>query len=83
MIENKKIFLYNLIAIICAAIFLLTGWMWTYFMNLFIAYPVGLIGLFFWYKGKVSDQKNILNTIAISLLAAGLIVSFAVLLFFR
>jgi len=83
MTNHKKIFRYNLIAIGCASIFFLTSWMWPYLMNLFVAYPIGLIGLFFWNKGKVPDQKNIMGTIAISLLAAGLFVSFAALLLFR
>jgi len=72
---EKQIFLYNVSGLICAFWFLFAGSIWTYFINLFVAYPVGLLGLFFWYKGRVHRQKNTFNNIVLTLLASGLIIS--------
>lgn len=72
---EKQIFLYNLTALICAIWFLLAGWVWTYLVNLFIAYPIGLLGLYFWFKGKADEQKNTLNRVVLLILVSGILVS--------
>jgi hypothetical protein len=78
---EKKI-VYPLLALACAIWFLLTGWLWAYLANLFIAYPVAVLGFYFWRKGK-GVSENRLNKIAGWLLIVGLIVSVASLFVFR
>jgi hypothetical protein len=75
--------LYNILSLVCGSWFLLTGWMWTYFANLFISYPVGLIGLFLWYQGRKVNPGSLLNKIALVALIAGLICSLGAILIFK
>ncbi|HRI79116.1 MAG TPA: hypothetical protein PLR06_06215 [Cyclobacteriaceae bacterium] len=80
MTDHKKTSFYNIAALICAIWFLLTSWLWTYGMNLFISYPVGLLGLFFWNKDKQTDPESRLSRISFMLLLAGLAISLMALL---
>ena len=73
--------LYNILSIACGIWFLLFGMFWTYWMNLVIAYPVGIAGMFFWYKAY-KINKSTLNNIALSVLIIGLICSIGALLFY-
>jgi hypothetical protein len=70
---------YNVISIICGTWFLFTGGIWVYYANLFISFPIGLIGMLLWYKGKQIDKENKLNKAAIIIHIAGLAVSIIVL----
>jgi hypothetical protein len=70
---------YNIFSIICGVWFLLTGAFWTYFMNLIVAYPIGLLGIFLWYKARKVDASNRWNKVALIIHIAGLIISFAAL----
>jgi hypothetical protein len=81
--NEKNIFRDNLISIICGIFFLLTGWIWTYGMNLFTAYPFGIAGLIFWLKGRTPERKNSLNNTALTLLILGAAVSLSSLFFYR
>lgn len=71
--SNAK--LYYLFAIICGTWFLVTGWVWAYFANLYISYPVALIGLFLWSRGRKLNPGSRANPIALWLHIAGLIIS--------
>jgi len=70
-----KVFLCNFLALVCGVWFLLTGWIWTYLSNLFLSYPVGLVGLFFWYQGKKINPTSLYNKIALIILIVGMVVS--------
>ena len=74
--------LYGIISIVCALWFMVFGIFWTYWLNLFIAYPVGIAGFYFWKK-SYDIRANRLNRIALSLLILGLIASIVALFLFR
>jgi len=67
----------NIIAIICGVWFLLLGWFWVWYINIFLAYPVGIIGFFLWLAGRKAERKK-LNKIAGYLLLIGLVISISV-----
>lgn len=71
--SNAK--LYYLFAIICGTWFMLTSWAWYSFVNLIVSYPVALIGLFLWSRGKKLNPGSKANPIALWLHIAGLIIS--------
>lgn len=82
--SNAK--LYYLFAIICGTWFLVTSWFWLYYANLIISYPVGLIGLFLWSRGKKLNPGSRANPIALWLLIAGLatsLIALVILFFFN
>lgn len=72
---------YNLLSIVCGIWFTIFGMFWTYWMNLILAYPVGILGVFFWYKAN-RIEKSVLNNIASSILLIGLFCSLGSLLFY-
>jgi hypothetical protein len=76
--SNAK--LYYLFSIICGTWFVMTSWLWVYFANLFISFPVGLIGLFLWIRGKKLNPGSKANKIAIGLFIGGLVTSLIALL---
>jgi hypothetical protein len=76
--SNAK--LYYLFAIICGTWFLVTSWIWVYFANLIISYPIGLIGLLLWWRGKKLNPGSKANQIALWLLIAGLVISITALI---
>jgi nicotinamide riboside transporter PnuC len=67
--------LYYLFAIICGTWFLVTSWIWVYFANLMFSYPVALLGLFLWSRGKKFNPGSKANPIALWLHIAGFVVS--------
>lgn len=67
--------LYYLFSIICGTWFLVTSWIWVYFANLMFSYPVALLGLFLWSRGKKLNPGSKANPIALWLLIAGLVIS--------
>ena len=73
----------DLAALICAIWFALTAWMWGYLANLVIAYPIGLLGLFLWYRGRKSPPISKLNHVALGCLVFGMISSIAVLFMYK
>ena len=82
--SNAK--LYYLFAIICGTWFVVTGWVWAYFANLYISYPVALIGIFLWSRGKKLNPGSRANQIALWLHIAGFtisIISLAILIFYN
>ncbi len=76
--SNAK--LYYLFAIICGTWFLLTSWVWYSFANLVVSYPVALIGIFLWSRGKKLNPGSKANPIALWLHVAGLTISLITLL---
>jgi len=66
---------YHIISLLCAVWFLTTGWLWTYYTCLFIAYPIGLLGLYFWSTAKKINPASLFNKIVLGILIAGLAVS--------
>ncbi|MFZ4622437.1 MAG: hypothetical protein ACOYNS_17875 [Bacteroidota bacterium] len=83
MEPSKNTFRYNLFSVLCGSVFLLTAWIWTYFLNLFIALPFGLLALFFWRQGQTPGSRNPLNTFALSIIIAGLIAAVSALFLYR
>jgi hypothetical protein len=71
--SNAK--LYYLFAIICGTWFLVTSWLWVYFANLIVSYPVALLGIFLWSRGKKLNPGSKANPIALWLHIAGLTIS--------
>lgn len=67
--------LYNTLAIICGIWFLLFSPMWPYFANLVLGFPVGLLGMFFWNKGRKIDPNNKANKVALIIHLAGVVIS--------
>jgi nicotinamide riboside transporter PnuC len=67
--------LYYLFAIICGTWFLVTSWIWVYFANLMFSYPVALLGLFLWSRGKKLNPGSKANPISLWLHIAGFVVS--------
>lgn len=76
--SNAK--LYYLFSIICGTWFLVTSWVWAYFANLIISYPVALLGLFLWSRGKKLNPGSRANKIALWLLIAGFVISIIALI---
>lgn len=76
--SNAK--LYYLFAIICGTWFLVTSWFWVYFANLIFSYPVALLGMFLWSRGKKLNPGSKANPIALWLHVAGLSISIIALL---
>lgn len=76
--SNAK--LYYLFSIICGTWFLVTGWVWPYFANLMFSYPVALLGLFLWSRGKKLNPGSKANLIALWLFVAGLVISLIALI---
>lgn len=76
--------LYYLFAIICGTWFLATSWVWSYFANLMFSYPVALLGLFLWSRGKKLNPGSKANPVALWLFIAGMVTSLIslVILFF-
>lgn len=70
--------LFNVMALVCAIWFLLTSWFWAYFAALLFAYPVGLVGIIFWWLGKRAEKK-LLNKIAGWIFLFGFVASITVL----
>jgi hypothetical protein len=82
--ENEgKAFLYNLFALLGGIWFLLTGWMWGFLANLVLAYPIGVIGFLFWYRGRRLAPGKLLNRIALGFFVAGAIASVGALFIYK
>jgi hypothetical protein len=65
MEQTSRAKYYNIFSIICGVWFLFTGWFWVYLINVFISFPVALIGIFLWYKGKQAGPRSKLNRAAL------------------
>jgi phosphoglycerol transferase MdoB-like AlkP superfamily enzyme len=74
MTAEKRYLIYNIFALVCAIWFLLTGWMWFYYMNLIMTFPFAIVGFFLWRQGRGAEKK-LLNKIVGWMLLAGLTIS--------
>jgi hypothetical protein len=83
MKKEKKAFLYNLLGLLCGIWFLLFGWMWGFLANLIMAYPIGLVGLLLWYRGRKIAPASVLNRVALGFFVVGFIVSVAAFFIYK
>ncbi len=83
MEKNKTIGFYFYSALVCAIWFALTAWIWTYFANIFISFPFGILSFYLLKKGKQMDLNKNRYSITISILITGVVVSLIALLFFK
>lgn len=56
MIHKTNLLYYT--ALCCAIWFVLTCSMWTYFANLVISYPIGVLSFVFYTIGKKTDSNQ-------------------------
>lgn len=80
---SRKAKIIYIISLVLAIWFLLFGWVWTYYANLFIAYPFGIIAFFLWLFAKKYDRNNKLNPICIRIILTGLFLSLITLFTYR
>lgn len=73
--------LFHITSIICGIWFLLTGWIWSFLMAIFLSYPVAIIGLFFWGLGCKFTEK--LSKPILTLYITALTISLISLLIYR
>lgn len=73
----------NILALICAIWFLITGAMWVYLAALFIAYPVGLAGAIMWYKARKTGKFAKLNRATMWVYIIGLLLSLGSILLYQ
>jgi uncharacterized membrane protein YagU involved in acid resistance len=66
-------------SLVFAVWFALTASLWTYYANLFIALPAGLLSLGFWQAGRKMDERPKRYKIIAWILIVGTVVSLAVL----
>lgn len=83
MEKNKTSGFYFYGALLAAIWFALTAWLWTYFANIFISLPLGILSFYLLKKGKQIDPNKNRYNITISILIAGIVVSLITLLYFR
>ncbi len=81
--SKKQAFGSNLLALFCAAWFLLTGWMWTFLMNVVISFPFAVLGFILWARGRKLAPDSLLNRWAFGLLIAGAVASVGALFMFK
>ncbi len=81
MNTSKRLTIYNVLATICGAWFLLAGWVWVYLVNIILVFPFAILGFFLWRAGRAVEHK-LLNQIAGWLLVAGLVVTLGALVLF-
>ncbi len=79
MTAEKRYLIYNILALVCAIWFMLTGWMWFYYINIILVFPFAIIGFFLWWQGRRAERK-LLNKIVGWMLLAGLIISIGYLI---
>lgn len=79
MVSEKRLFIFNILALVCSIWFLLFGWLWTYLINVIVVFPFAIAGFFLWRKGRESKKKQ-LNKIIGWLLLTGLVTSVGTLI---
>ena len=78
MTTQKRLLIFNILALVCAMWFLALGWVWVYFFNVIVVFPFAILGFFLWRKGREAENK-ILNRIVGWMLLAGLIAAIGIL----
>ena len=79
MNKESRSLIYNVLALICAIWFLLTGWYWGHWFNVIFVFPFAIAGFFLWRKGQAAEKK-LLNKIVGWLLWAGCVSSIGFLI---
>jgi hypothetical protein len=79
MTSEKRYLIYNILALVCAIWFLLTGWMWFYYMNVILSFPFAMVGFFLWRQGRRTEKK-LLSKIVGWMLLAGLTITIGYLI---
>lgn len=67
------------IALILSIWFLITGYIWVYWIALFIAYPPAIISFFIWIKIRKDNKSR--NIIIPIILLSGLILSVGIIIY--
>lgn len=75
MENSSKANVYFYSALLCAVWFILTSWFWAYFVNVVFSFPIGLVGLFLWYRGKKQEGGSLRFRIVQYILIAGVVTS--------
>jgi hypothetical protein len=70
----------DIIALLCALWFLLTSWIWIYYVNTVISFPIGLIAFWFWNSGKQERRGDAVRKITSIVLILGALVSVGALI---
>ena len=83
MPPESKASVYNVIGLVCAIWFLLTGWIWAYLICVVVSYPFAIIALFLCRAGKKLAPGATLNRIAWGVLIAGSVLSITALFLYR
>lgn len=78
--ERKLIF--NILAALCAIWFVLLSWAWVYLFNVLFVFPVGIVGIVLWLKGRDSEYKTLHRVTAV-LFVAGLLSALTSIFLFR
>jgi hypothetical protein len=73
----------NVVSIACGVWFACSSSLWVYFVNLIISYPVGLFGIYLWYRAGKAGYKGTAHRVALLLHLVGLCISIAALFLFK
>ena len=60
-------------ALLFAAWFALTSWYWAWLANVYLSFPIGLLGLLLWFLGRRYDPRKERYKIVGWLLAVGVL----------
>ncbi|MEZ5053420.1 MAG: hypothetical protein R2807_01415 [Chitinophagales bacterium] len=82
METSKKATRYFYASLICAIWFALTSFFWSYYANVLMSFPIGLISFYTWKKGKQMEPDALRFKLVWSILFAGVVISLLSLLFF-
>jgi hypothetical protein len=78
MTSNKHNIIFY-ISLALAIWFTLTAYAWTYYMNVFISFPFGIISFILWQRGKKNDPNSKRYRYIAIILAIGVVVSLVAL----
>lgn len=81
-VEGSKASLYFYSALICSIWFLLTSFLWSYYVNLVFSFPVGFLGLVLWNNGRKKEVSGKRFKIIPVLLILGLLSALISLIIF-
>ncbi|MCB0506914.1 MAG: hypothetical protein R2739_03990 [Chitinophagales bacterium] len=82
MKQETKANFYFIVSLIGAIWFAITSYLWMYYANIFISFPVGILAFFCWYKGKKIEGNSLRFKIILSIMLAGVLVSALAAIYF-
>ncbi|NOT75796.1 MAG: hypothetical protein HOP08_12790 [Cyclobacteriaceae bacterium] len=65
MKPETRALVFNILSLLCGIWFALTSWFWAYIANVFISFPVGILGFIFWVIGRNIGPPTKLNKASI------------------